>query len=119
MRSTAMIMLIILAAVFLNFVLGFMGVTAILEAIKELLDAHADHDRNHLFLSAAGHVHGDTIHDVNHDPRGLSHCRLLGVRSCLVWDHDYGIDGSRADYAAYRHQSLCGAWDPGPRWKFQ
>ena len=37
MRSTAMIMLIILAAVFLNFVLGFMGVTqAILEAIKEL-----------------------------------------------------------------------------------
>ena len=37
MRSSAMIMLIILAAVFLNFVLGFMGVTqAILEAIKEL-----------------------------------------------------------------------------------
>ena len=37
MRSTAMIMLIILAAVFLNFVLGFMGVTqSILEAIKEL-----------------------------------------------------------------------------------
>lgn len=37
MRSTAMIMLIILAAVFLNFVLGFMGVTqAILETIKEL-----------------------------------------------------------------------------------
>tara|TARA_B100000676_G_scaffold309321_1_gene372536 strand:+ start:1825 stop:3114 length:1290 start_codon:yes stop_codon:yes gene_type:complete len=37
MRSTAMIMLIILAAVFLNFVLGFMGVTqTILEAIKEL-----------------------------------------------------------------------------------
>ena len=27
MRSSAMIMLIILAAVFLNFVLGFMGVT--------------------------------------------------------------------------------------------
>ena len=37
MRSTAMIMLIILAAVFLNFVLGFMGVTqTILDAIKEL-----------------------------------------------------------------------------------
>ena len=37
MRSTAMIMLIILAAVFLNFVLGFMGVTqAILEGIKAL-----------------------------------------------------------------------------------
>ncbi len=37
MRSTGMIMLIILAAVFLNFVLGFMGVTqAILEAIKDL-----------------------------------------------------------------------------------
>ena len=36
MRSTAMIMLIILAAVFLNFVLGFMGVTqSILEAIKD------------------------------------------------------------------------------------
>ena len=36
MRSTAMIMLIILAAVFLNFILGFMGVTqAILEGIKE------------------------------------------------------------------------------------
>ncbi len=37
MRSTAMIMLIILAAVFLNFVLGFMGITqAILETIKNL-----------------------------------------------------------------------------------
>ncbi|MEK9724677.1 MAG: TRAP transporter large permease subunit, partial [Rhodospirillaceae bacterium] len=37
MRSTAMIMLIILAAVFLNFVLGFMGVTqAILEAIENM-----------------------------------------------------------------------------------
>lgn len=37
MRSSAMIMLIILAAVFLNFVLGFMGVTqAMLEAIKDL-----------------------------------------------------------------------------------
>jgi tripartite ATP-independent transporter DctM subunit len=37
MRSTAMIMLIILAAVFLNFVLGFMGVTqAILETIQNL-----------------------------------------------------------------------------------
>jgi len=37
MRSSAMIMLIILAAVFLNFVLGFMGVTqAMLETIQEL-----------------------------------------------------------------------------------
>jgi C4-dicarboxylate transporter DctM subunit len=37
MRSSAMIMLIILAAVFLNFVLGFMGITqALLEAIKDL-----------------------------------------------------------------------------------
>ena len=37
MRSTAMIMLIILAAVFLNFVLGFMGITqAILEAIEQM-----------------------------------------------------------------------------------
>jgi C4-dicarboxylate transporter, DctM subunit len=37
MRTSAMIMLIILAAVFLNFVLGFMGVTqAMLEGIKEL-----------------------------------------------------------------------------------
>ena len=37
MRSSAMIMLIILAAVFLNFVLGFMGITqAILETIKNL-----------------------------------------------------------------------------------
>jgi len=37
MRSSAMIMLIILAAVFLNFVLGFMGITqAILETIKDL-----------------------------------------------------------------------------------
>ncbi|MGI9423756.1 MAG: TRAP transporter large permease [Hyphomicrobiaceae bacterium] len=37
MRTSAMIMLIILAAVFLNFVLGFLGVTqAILDAIKEL-----------------------------------------------------------------------------------
>jgi tripartite ATP-independent transporter DctM subunit len=37
MRSSAMIMLIILAAVFLNFVLGFMGVTqAMLQAIEEL-----------------------------------------------------------------------------------
>ena len=37
MRTTAMIMLIILAAVFLNFVLGFMGVTqAILEGIEAL-----------------------------------------------------------------------------------
>jgi len=37
MRSSAMIMLIILAAVFLNFVLGFMGVTqTMLEAIKDL-----------------------------------------------------------------------------------
>lgn len=37
MRSTAMIMLIILAAVFLNFVLGFMGITqTILETIKNL-----------------------------------------------------------------------------------
>jgi tripartite ATP-independent transporter DctM subunit len=37
MRSSAMIMLIILAAVFLNFVLGFMGVTqAMLETIKDL-----------------------------------------------------------------------------------
>jgi len=37
MRSSSMIMLIILAAVFLNFVLGFMGVTqAILQAIKDL-----------------------------------------------------------------------------------
>ena len=37
MRSTAMIMLIILAAVFLNFVLGFLGVTqAILAAIEAL-----------------------------------------------------------------------------------
>ena len=36
MRTSAMIMLIILAAVFLNFVLGFMGVTqAMLEGIKE------------------------------------------------------------------------------------
>ncbi len=37
MRSSAMIMLIILAAVFLNFVLGFMGITqTLLEAIKDL-----------------------------------------------------------------------------------
>ncbi len=37
MRSSAMIMLIILAAVFLNFVLGFMGVTqAMLQTIEEL-----------------------------------------------------------------------------------
>ena len=37
MRSSATIMLIILAAVFLNFVLGFMGVTQVmLETIKEL-----------------------------------------------------------------------------------
>lgn len=37
MRSSATIMLIILAAVFLNFVLGFMGVTqALLETIKDL-----------------------------------------------------------------------------------
>ena len=37
MRTTAMIMLIILAAVFLNFVLGFMGVTqSILDAIEQL-----------------------------------------------------------------------------------
>ncbi len=37
MRSSAMIMLIILAAVFLNFVLGFMGVTqAMLDAIEAL-----------------------------------------------------------------------------------
>jgi len=37
MRTTAMIMLIILAAVFLNFILGFIGVTqAILEAIAAL-----------------------------------------------------------------------------------
>lgn len=37
MRSSAMIMLIILAAVFLNFVLGFMGITqTILETIKNL-----------------------------------------------------------------------------------
>ncbi len=37
MRTTAMIMLIILAAVFLNFILGFMGVTqAMLEAIEAL-----------------------------------------------------------------------------------
>lgn len=37
MRSSAMVMLIILAAVFLNFVLGFMGVTqAILETIENL-----------------------------------------------------------------------------------
>jgi C4-dicarboxylate transporter, DctM subunit len=37
MRSSAMIMLIILAAVFLNFVLGFMGVTqAMLQAIEDL-----------------------------------------------------------------------------------
>jgi len=37
MRSTAMIMLIILAAVFLNFVLGFMGVTkSIIDFIAEL-----------------------------------------------------------------------------------
>ncbi|MBX2824865.1 MAG: TRAP transporter large permease [Gammaproteobacteria bacterium] len=37
MRTTAMIMLIILAAVFLNFVLGFMGVTQdILDAIESL-----------------------------------------------------------------------------------
>lgn len=37
MRTTAMIMLIILAAVFLNFVLGFMGVTqSILDAIEAL-----------------------------------------------------------------------------------
>jgi len=37
MRSTAMIMLIILAAVFLNFVLGFMGITqTMLEAIKDM-----------------------------------------------------------------------------------
>jgi tripartite ATP-independent transporter DctM subunit len=37
MRTTAMIMLIILAAVFLNFVLGFMGVTQdILDAIEAL-----------------------------------------------------------------------------------
>ncbi len=37
MRSSAMIMLIILAAVFLNFVLGFMGVTqAMLQAIEAL-----------------------------------------------------------------------------------
>jgi tripartite ATP-independent transporter DctM subunit len=37
MRSTAMIMLIILAAVFLNFVLGFMGITqAMLEAIEKM-----------------------------------------------------------------------------------
>ena len=37
MRSSAMIMLIILAAVFLNFVLGFMGITqAILETIQKL-----------------------------------------------------------------------------------
>ena len=37
MRTTAMIMLIILAAVFLNFVLGFMGVTqAILQGIEAL-----------------------------------------------------------------------------------
>ena len=36
MRTTAMIMLIILAAVFLNFILGFMGVTqAILETIRD------------------------------------------------------------------------------------
>ncbi len=37
MRTTAMIMLIILAAVFLNFILGFMGVTQdILQTIEEL-----------------------------------------------------------------------------------
>jgi tripartite ATP-independent transporter DctM subunit len=37
MRTTAMIMLIILAAVFLNFILGFMGVTQdILQAIEDL-----------------------------------------------------------------------------------
>lgn len=37
MRTTAMIMLIILAAIFLNFVLGFMGVTqSILDAIEAL-----------------------------------------------------------------------------------
>ena len=37
MRTTAMIMLIILAAVFLNFILGFMGITqAMLEAIEAL-----------------------------------------------------------------------------------
>ena len=37
MRSSSMIMLIILAAVFLNFVLGFLGVTqALLDGIKEL-----------------------------------------------------------------------------------
>lgn len=37
MRTTAMVMLIIMAAVFLNFILGFMGVTAeILRAIAEM-----------------------------------------------------------------------------------
>ena len=80
MRTTAMIMLIILAAVFLNFILGFIGVTqALLQTITDLgPDTARNNDLVDHFLPHPRHVHGNLIHAADHGANCISHRHANG-----------------------------------------
>ena len=69
MRTTAMIMLIVFAAIFLNFVLGFMGITqAMLNFIRDM--GLTPGFTNYRILFVSRYVYGNPVNDVDN----CSHC---------------------------------------------
>ena len=108
MRTTAMIMAILIAAYFLNFVVTAIGLTRVVESAVLGLGlspkSHLVGDR--ALLPRARHVHGNAHHDGGDRADHHARHRAAGLRSGLVRrpHHAAGRDGD--DHATRRHQPL-------------
>ena len=110
MRTTAMIMAILIAAYCLNFVMSSIGLMAkvnnMILGLK--LSPGAAALRGDRVLRHPRHVHGDPLHDGGDRADHRSDHVQGGLRSGLVRHPVRDLDRDGDDHAAGRHQSICG-----------
>ena len=97
MRTTAMIMAILIAAYFLNFVISSIGLTAQVNRFVTGLGLSADRaaDRGHHLLPRPRLLHGDALHDGRDRADHRADHVQGGLRPGLVRRADHHPDGDR------------------------